>query len=80
MGFISFQKEKIISWPTVNRNSMKEAEPLCLSTGSSLREAVCFVVTCYFIVIVHRSPWQPLTQNAQYKGENKERSNCIKFV
>jgi len=28
VGFISFQKEKIISWPTVNRNSMKEAEPL----------------------------------------------------
>lgn len=79
--FISFQRQNVISWPTLNRNFTKEAEALCMSTGSSLREKTCFVVLCYCIVTVHRSPWQPLTQKAlQYKGGNKARNNCIKFV
>lgn len=80
--FYFFWKGKnVISWPTLKRNFLKEAELLCMSTGSSLIETPCFVVLCYCIVIVHRSPWQPLTQKAwQFKGGNKERNNCIKFV
>jgi len=76
-----FKRKNVIFWPALNRNFIKEAAPLCVSTGSSLIETPCFVVPCYCIVIVHRSLWQPLTRKApQYKGENKERNNCIKFV
>lgn len=76
-----FKRKNVISSPTLNRNFIKEAELLCMSTGSSLIETLGSVVPCFCIVIVHRSPWQPLAQKAgQYKGENKERNNCIKFV
>lgn len=67
-----FKRENVISSPTPNRNFIKEAELLCMSTGSSLIETLGFVVPCFCIVIVHRSPCHLLRKHGSTKEKIKK--------